>query len=212
MGIALAIFRTRGKAFQQHSTVDGSGKDGLIHISVEDHDARRASDLANGYVAQFRDLSQHLAITEASQRRLFFQQGSWIGRRTTWRMPRWRSNRRSRRRELSSRISQARALHRVGRVAPRAQITGREVQIQGMQTYATGQNSRLDSSPTLESGRAAGAINATSWEARRTYPGKEFPDPKRGYVPKTGMEYRPGGCGMSGTVQRDDLRYPCAAV
>ena len=54
-------------------SVDGSGKDGMINISVEDRDPRRAAELANGYVDQFRDLSQHLAITEASQRRLFFE-------------------------------------------------------------------------------------------------------------------------------------------
>ena len=62
------------KKFEQYATVDGSGKDGLIHISVEDHDPRRAAELANGYVDQFRNLSQHLAITEAGQRRLFFEQ------------------------------------------------------------------------------------------------------------------------------------------
>ena len=62
------------KAFESHATVDGSGKDGLIHISIEDRDPNRAAELANGYVAQFRTLSQHLAITEASQRRLFFEQ------------------------------------------------------------------------------------------------------------------------------------------
>jgi uncharacterized protein involved in exopolysaccharide biosynthesis len=61
-------------AFESHTTVDGSGKDGLIHISVEDRSPQRAADLANGYVDQFRDMSQHLAITEASQRRLFFEQ------------------------------------------------------------------------------------------------------------------------------------------
>lgn len=59
------------KQFENYATVDGSGKDGLIHISVEDHDPRRAVELANGYVGQFRDLSEHLAITEAGQRALF---------------------------------------------------------------------------------------------------------------------------------------------
>ena len=62
------------KAFESHTTVDGSGKDNLIRISVEDRDPRRAADLANGYIDQFRIQSQHLAITEASQRRLFFEQ------------------------------------------------------------------------------------------------------------------------------------------
>jgi capsular polysaccharide biosynthesis protein len=60
------------KAFENYAVVDGSAKDGMIHISVQDHDPRRAADLANGFVDQFRLQSQHLAITEASQRRLFF--------------------------------------------------------------------------------------------------------------------------------------------
>ena len=42
------------KVFERHATVDGSGKDGLIYISVEDHDPHRAAELANGYVDQFR--------------------------------------------------------------------------------------------------------------------------------------------------------------
>ena len=62
------------KEFEHYATVDGTGKDGLIHISIEDRDPNRAATLANGYVDQFKKLSEHLAITEASQRRLFFEQ------------------------------------------------------------------------------------------------------------------------------------------
>ena len=61
------------KEFEHYAIVDGSNKDGLIHISVEDGDPHRAAKLANGYVDEFRELSQHLAITEAGQRVLFFQ-------------------------------------------------------------------------------------------------------------------------------------------
>jgi len=61
-----------GKAFESHSKVEAGAKDGLIRVSVDDLDPRRAAELANGYVDQFRNLSQHLAITEAAQRRLFF--------------------------------------------------------------------------------------------------------------------------------------------
>jgi uncharacterized protein involved in exopolysaccharide biosynthesis len=57
------------RAFEKNATVDGSGKDGLIRISVEDRDPRRAADIANGYIDQFRLQSQHLAITEASGER-----------------------------------------------------------------------------------------------------------------------------------------------
>jgi tyrosine-protein kinase Etk/Wzc len=51
-----------------------AGRDGLIVIRVEDHDPRRAADLANAYVEELRALTQSLAVTEASQRRVFFEQ------------------------------------------------------------------------------------------------------------------------------------------
>jgi capsule polysaccharide export protein KpsE/RkpR len=51
-----------------------AGKDTLVTISVEDHDPKRAADLANGYLADLRAQNGRLALTEASQRRLFFQQ------------------------------------------------------------------------------------------------------------------------------------------
>jgi len=50
-----------------------SGKDGLIHVSVEDKDPKRAAEMANAWIKEFRNLSQTLAISEASQRRLFFE-------------------------------------------------------------------------------------------------------------------------------------------
>jgi uncharacterized protein involved in exopolysaccharide biosynthesis len=50
-----------------------AGKDGLIAIEVDDHDPARAADIANGYVEALRQLTQRLAVTEAGQRRLFFE-------------------------------------------------------------------------------------------------------------------------------------------
>lgn len=49
-----------------------SGKSGMIVIEVLDTDAKRAADLANGYADELLDITKTLAITEASQRRLFF--------------------------------------------------------------------------------------------------------------------------------------------
>src|ERR1700687_4501547 len=48
-------------------------KEGFIAISVEDKDRSRASQIANAYVEQLRKLTQDLAVTEAGQRRLFFE-------------------------------------------------------------------------------------------------------------------------------------------
>jgi tyrosine-protein kinase Etk/Wzc len=45
----------------------------LIQISVQDRDSKRAADLANAYMTQLQEQNSHLAVTEASQRRLFFE-------------------------------------------------------------------------------------------------------------------------------------------
>jgi len=48
-------------------------KDGLIVLEVEDHDPKRAADMANAYVEELRKLTARLALTEAQQRRQFFE-------------------------------------------------------------------------------------------------------------------------------------------
>jgi uncharacterized protein involved in exopolysaccharide biosynthesis len=54
-------------------TVIASGKDGIITIEFEDKDPKRAAAVTNGYVEELYKLTTSLAITEASQRRLFFE-------------------------------------------------------------------------------------------------------------------------------------------
>jgi tyrosine-protein kinase Etk/Wzc len=48
-------------------------KDGLILIEVDDQDPKFAAELANAYADELDKLSGVLAVTEASQRRLFFE-------------------------------------------------------------------------------------------------------------------------------------------
>lgn len=48
-------------------------KDGLISVTVEDTDPKRVADIANQYVAELRTLNAKLALTEAQQRRTFFE-------------------------------------------------------------------------------------------------------------------------------------------
>lgn len=48
-------------------------KDGLIGIEVDDTEPQRAADIANQYVEELRRLSSELALTEAQQRRKFFE-------------------------------------------------------------------------------------------------------------------------------------------
>src|SRR5664279_4796259 len=49
-------------------------KEGLISIQVSDRDPQRAADIANTWVDELRSLNQNLALTEAAQRRVFFEQ------------------------------------------------------------------------------------------------------------------------------------------
>lgn len=50
-----------------------AGKNGMIVIEVEDKDSKRAANMANAYVEEMKKLLSTLAVTEASQRRLFFE-------------------------------------------------------------------------------------------------------------------------------------------
>lgn len=50
-----------------------SGKDGIITLRVEDENQKMVAKLANSYVDELFKLTKVLAITEAAQRRMFFE-------------------------------------------------------------------------------------------------------------------------------------------
>lgn len=54
--------------------VTAGKKDNLIVVEVDDHDPRRAADMANAFVEELRRVNAELAVGEASQRRLFFEE------------------------------------------------------------------------------------------------------------------------------------------
>jgi uncharacterized protein involved in exopolysaccharide biosynthesis len=62
------------KRLAENVQVTVGKKDGLIYVEVEDTDPRRAAEIANRYVVELRHLADSLALTEAQQRRAFFQQ------------------------------------------------------------------------------------------------------------------------------------------
>jgi len=171
------------KAFENRVIVDGSGKDGLIHVSVEDHDPKRAAELANGYIDQFRTQSQHLAITEASQRRLFFERELEQAKDNLA-----NAEEALKRTEQTTGLiqadSQARAL--IGSASSlSAAIAAKEVEIEGMQTYATGENAQLvQAQRELEGLRAQLAKLGGSEDS----PTGGLIVPK-GRVPEAGLEY-----------------------
>ncbi|SFE68720.1 Wzz/FepE/Etk N-terminal domain-containing protein [Paracidovorax wautersii] len=60
------------KVLENYSRISG-GKDGLITIAVEDKDPQVAASIANTYIEELGHLLNRLAVTEAQQRRAFFE-------------------------------------------------------------------------------------------------------------------------------------------
>jgi|ERR1019366_710528 uncharacterized protein involved in exopolysaccharide biosynthesis len=113
-------------------------KEGLISVSVTDRDPKRAADMANAYVEELHELNGKLAITEAGQRRVFYQQQLDAEREAlsqaevALRQVQEKSG-------LIQPDAQGRAI--VSAVADmRAQVAIHEVQLQAMRSYATENN------------------------------------------------------------------------
>ncbi len=129
------------KVFESRTTAVAGTKDGLIRISVEDRDPKRAADLANGYVEEFRKLSASLAITEAARRRSFFE-----GQLQQAKDNLTKSEEAMRKTQQSTGVlqidSQARALIEAAAIL-RGQVVAKQVQIQSMRSFAAEDNPRL---------------------------------------------------------------------
>lgn len=70
-----AQFKTSArKALIANVRIAANKKDGLIAIEVDDPSPQRAADIANRFVEELRRLTAGLAVTEAQQRRVFFDQ------------------------------------------------------------------------------------------------------------------------------------------
>lgn len=57
----------------ENAVTISAGKEGMITLEFDDNDAKRAADIANGYIDELDNLVRTLAVTEASRRRLFFE-------------------------------------------------------------------------------------------------------------------------------------------
>jgi tyrosine-protein kinase Etk/Wzc len=113
-------------------------KDGLIHISVEDHSASRASDMTNAYVDELYVMNSHLAITEAAQRRVFFDQ-ELANEKNALATAEEALKQMEEKTGVIQLPGQAEIIIR-SLAQVRAEIASREVQIQAMRTFATDQN------------------------------------------------------------------------
>lgn len=159
-----------------------AAKDSLIHVEVEDRDARRAAQLANAYVEELSKRNTTVALTEASQRRLFFEEQ--LGKE----------------RELlaSAEIALRNTEQVTGLVVPtgqaealirstsqlNAEILSREAQVAGMSTYVADDNPRLQ---TVKRELSALRSQLTKLENGEHVAGT--PEVPVGKLPQAALEY-----------------------
>ena len=115
-----------------------ASKDGLIHINVDDHDPNRASEMANAYVDELYSMNSHLAITEAAQRRVFFDQ-ELADEKNALTIAENELKQTAEKTGVIQLGGQAESIV-VALARLRAEIASREVQLSSMRTFATDQN------------------------------------------------------------------------
>jgi uncharacterized protein involved in exopolysaccharide biosynthesis len=129
------------KDFEHRTTAIAGTKDGLIRLSIEDRDPQHAAEMANAWVEEFRKLSASLAITEAARRRLFFEQQVQQAKDNLT-----AAEEAMAKTQQSTGVlqidSQARSLIESAAML-RAQVVAKQVQIEGMRSFATDDNPNL---------------------------------------------------------------------
>ena len=115
-----------------------SEKNGFIAISVTDKDKTRVAEMANAYTDQLRILTQTLAVTEASQRRLFYEEQlkqakeALVAAELAFQQVQQQKG-------LVQLDAQAKAMIE-GIAALRAQVAAKQVEVQALRSYSTEQN------------------------------------------------------------------------
>lgn len=170
------------KDLEGHSTIE-LGKEGMISISVEDKDPKRAADIANGYVEGLRRVTQRLAVTEAGQRRLFFEQELEQAKNNLANA----EQAMKKTQETTGIIQldgQAKAIIE-SVVVLKAQIAAKEVQLRAMRSFATEQNPDL----ILTEQQLAGMKAQLASLQRQSGGGDGDIQVATGKVPEAGLEY-----------------------
>ena len=120
------------------NTVVTSGKNGFISVSVTDKDKKRVAEMANAYTDQLRVLTQTLAVTEASQRRLFYEEQlkqakeALVAAELAFQQVQQQNG-------LVQLDAQAKAMIESLSVL-RAQVAAKQVEVQALRSYSTEQN------------------------------------------------------------------------
>ncbi len=113
------------------NTLASSGKDGIITVQIDDKDPKFAAELANAHVEELQKLLARLAVTEAQQRRAFFEkQLSQVKEKFTEAEQALRAT------GVSSSVLKSNPTSALAAVAGlKAQVTAQEVKVGAMRGY-----------------------------------------------------------------------------
>jgi uncharacterized protein involved in exopolysaccharide biosynthesis len=175
------LFDTR-KELARNSTISAS-KEGVITVDVEDKDPKRAADVANAYAEELRHLTGQLAISEAAQRRMFFEV----------QLKKAKSDLTIAEVDLKTFSQEAGLVNPQGQIslsvsaaaALRAQIAAKEIQLSAMRTFAT--ESNPDMKRTLQ--ELSGLRVELAKMEKDTNAGKGDIMVPFGKAPEVGLEY-----------------------
>lgn len=135
-----------------------AGKDGLIHVSISDKDATFAAQLANSYIDELGTLVGRLTLTEAQQRRVFFEKQLEQAKVNMTKAE--QALKGTGINVLTLKSSPASAVSMVAQL--QAQITSQKVFLEGLRRYAT------ESSPEVKAATTAlGALQHQLEQASR---------------------------------------------
>jgi uncharacterized protein involved in exopolysaccharide biosynthesis len=127
-------------------TVVAATKDGFITVTVTDGDRKRSAELANGYVIALQNFLHGLSLTEASQRRSFYEaelakaKDDLTAAEVNFKKTQQSSG-------MISLDSQARTLIESA-AGLRGEITAKEVELQELRTYSTEANPQVQLAET----------------------------------------------------------------
>ncbi|WP_308924060.1 Wzz/FepE/Etk N-terminal domain-containing protein [Janthinobacterium sp. J1-1] len=122
----------------QAVTVIAAGKDGMITVNVEDEGQKFVAELANGYIDELQGLTRTLAITEASQRRVFFERQLETAKDNLAKVEMELKGAMDSRGVISVDSESRAILETAARL--KAQVSAKEIQLGSMRAFVTAQN------------------------------------------------------------------------
>jgi tyrosine-protein kinase Etk/Wzc len=157
-------------------------KSGFILVSVSDGDKTRVADMANAYVDELRALTRRLAVTEASRRRLFYEEElkdareSLVAAETAFQQVQQNKG-------LVALDAQAKAMIE-SLTELRARAAAKQVELQALRSYATDRNPEVEIAQ-----RELASIQDEIARLESRSRASKLPDLGLEDVPGAGMEY-----------------------